>query len=212
MLTFEETNWNLAAGRRGSWFALEHRRERKKVALRGVVIGRIVATRALQLDPQKRGRDNVAFGGEGSVVFGSHREPGAAAFVLTAAHQDQFGYKPVERFAVAQRVVEEKAERAGAALRLIQERRVFGEKIEPLADEVIGAALVVQQQLDRGCAFVRIFVGEKREDLGLGRRNADGVERDAAEEGFVEDQIRRSNFVRRDGPSRPLGAGLDPLA
>ena len=154
----------------------------------------------------------MAFGGEGSVVFGSHREPGAAAFVLTATHQDQFGHKPVDRFAVAQRVVEKEAEWPGAALRLIQERRVLGEEIEPLADEVIGATLVVQQLLDRDRSFVRVFVGEKREDLGLSRRNPDGVERDAAEEGFVGDQIRRSNFVKCDGPSRPFGTGIDPLA
>lgn len=127
-----------------------------------------------------------------------------------SAHHQQFRDEAVERFAVAQGVEEEPAEGARAVQRGIDERRILGEEVEPIAHQVIDPAFVGQQAVDDPGAFVGRGVGEKGAHVVGSGRQADGVEKHAAEEGRVAGDrglCQRFGCSRR---GRPLGAAANP--
>lgn len=156
---FEEGEGDATRFGDGGRFAIEHGGEGVEIALGGAVVGGIVTAGALKFDAEKRGGDDVSLGGEGGIVFGGHAESGGAAFVFAAAQHDEFGDETVEGFAVAEGIVQEPAEGAGAVECGVEEGGVFSELIEPIADPLIGEAFVFEERIDDAVAVERRWGG-----------------------------------------------------
>ena len=148
---------------------------------------------------------------EGRVIFCGHRKARASALMLAAAHENQLGHHAIDGLVIAQRVVKEKSERSGAALRLIQQGRILGKQVEPFADEVIGAPFVAQQPTNHFCTLVRIGIREESRRFRVGWLNTERVEPDASEKGSIRNQVRLCHLFGRDRSGRPFGPGLDPI-
>jgi hypothetical protein len=208
---FEKRGGHGAAFRDGDGFAFEEGGEGVEVFLFRAVIGRVVAAGALQLDAEKRGGDDVALGGEGRVVVGGEAEAGAAALALAAAEENQLGDETVEGFAVAEGLVEEKAEGAGVVEAGLQHAGIFREHVLPVAHPVIGVARIGEEAFGEAGAFVGGGVGEKGAGLGFGGRDADRIKIQATQKRGVADDGRLRDGRGGDVRRGPLRAGGDPL-
>ena len=188
---------------------LEERREGEDLLLLRRVGGRIVAARALGLHAEEGGRDDGGLGGHRDVVLRGEAEAGRTARGGASLEAQELGDHQVERLAVDERFVDPPAERARVVERRVEDVRVLGEDVLPVAHLVVGGARVGEQAVDGLGAFVGGSISSERGDLGGRGRHADSVERHAAQEGEVVGQRRQAR--RERAVFRPGGAFLDPL-
>jgi len=173
-------------------------------------VGRgVVAAGALGLHAEEGGGDDGGLGGHGDVVLRGDAEAGRAAGGGRALEAQEFGDHQVERLMVDERFVDPPAEGAGIVEGRVEDVRVLGEDVLPVAHAVVGGARIGEQAVDGLGALVRGNVRGERGDLVGGGRHADGVERHTAQEGEVVGQRREAR--RERAVFRPGGAFLDPL-
>ena len=158
---------------------LEEGGEGEDLLLLGGVRRGVVAARTLGLHAKEGGGHDRGLGGHGHVVLRGDAEAGWTAGGGAALETQQFGDHEVERLAVGERFVNPPAERTGVVQRGIQDVRVLGEDVLPVARPVVGGARVVQQAVDDLRALVGRGVGGEGLNLSKAGRHADGVERDA---------------------------------
>ena len=188
---------------------LEEGGEGEDLLLLGGVCRGVVTTRTLGLHAEEGGSDNRGLGGHGDVVLGGDAEAGRAASGGGALEAEELGHHEVERFMVGERFVNPPAEWTGVVQRGIQDVRVLGEDVLPVARPMVGGARVVQQAVDDLRALVGRGVGGEGFNFGEAGRHADGVERDATQEGEVFGQ--RIDRGGQRAVVGPRGAFLDPL-
>ena len=198
-----------AGGRHLDGLGLEQGGEGEDLFLLRGVGGRVVAARALGLHAEEGGRDDGGLGGHGDVVLRGDTEAGRTAGGGRAFETQELGDHQVERLAVDERFVDPPAEGAGIVEGRVEDVRILGEDVLPVAHAVVGGARIGEQAVDGLGALVRRSVGGERGDLVGGGRYADGVECHAAQEGEVVGQRREAR--RERAVFRPGGAFLDPL-
>ena len=158
------------------------------------MVRRVVAAGTFHFQAEECLADDVGFRGERCIVLAGDFKTGRPSESLTALHQNQFGREPVKRLVVDERFVNPPAERAGVVQRRVDDVRVFGEGVLPVADPAISPAIVCEQTVDddRSPFLLRsrevIFYESRR-----GRR-ADRVERDSSQKLPVVDKPLRGDL------------------
>ena len=189
-------------------FGFEEGGEFEEVLLAALMSGGVVAAGALHFDAEEGGADDGAFGGHGNVVAGGGAESGRAAEAFGALHAEEFGDEEVHGAVVGEGLVKIPAEGAGVVEGGVEDVRVFGEHVLPVAHPAVGPAGIGEEAVDGVGAFVGAGVGLESFDLGEGRSDADGVESDTTEEGeFVAE---RGDFDAGNVEFGPVSAFADP--
>ena len=188
---------------------LEQGSKREDLFLLGRVCRGVVATRALGLHAKEGGGHDRGLRGHGHVVLRGDTEASRTAGRGGALESQELGDHEVERLMVGERFVNPPAERAGVVQGGIQDVRVLGEDVLPVARPVVGGARVVQQAVDDLRALVGRGVGGEGLNLGEAGRHADGIKGDAAQEDEVFGQ--RIDGGGKCAVVRPSGAFLNPL-
>ncbi len=165
---------------------------------------------ALELDPEKGGGHDVPLRREGRIVFRRLGKASAASVGGVSTHHEQFRDHAVERFVVAQRIVEKPAERPSAVERGIDQRGVLREGVQPDAHLMIRPAFIGQQPVDDLAALVRVGVREKCPNLIGSRRQADGVEINAAKKCRIGGEGRLGEPGGIHGRRWPCGTVANP--
>jgi hypothetical protein len=122
---------------------------------------------------------------------------------------EEFGDHQIEGFVIEERLVDPPTERPGIVQRGVEDVRVFGEDILPVAHPVISGAWISEEAVDQASAFGGVLVREEGFDLGFGGDDAEGVEGDSSQEGEVVGEGGEGGWERTElGPD---GTFVDPL-
>ena len=204
---------NGAGGGHLDALGLQHRGQPEDLLLPGAMGRGIMAAGALGLHPEEGGGEDGGFGGQGHVVLRRNREPGGSSVLGATAQTNQFGDQQIERLAVLQGLQQPPAERARIVQGGVQDVRILGQHVLPVAHRVVRRPGIREQSVDRAGAAIGGPVRLECSDLRQRGGHAHRVEGYAAQEGEVIGQRGEGRRYRRklgpDGP--PADPGCQEL-